>query len=141
MASVELDGHSWPFRLEDSATDRHVSMTIPVTRADSTVRVHVKNDFAIGLENALPALGSASEGLRVLAESWNSSRTQLTLSVSGCAGKTYGLEVWNPSQISSVKGGTLSVVRPEQASLTVEFPARSGDSYVRQDVVLSFAAK
>jgi hypothetical protein len=114
---------------------------IPVSQATSTVRIRLKNDFGVSVANVLPSLGSASEGLRVLSESWNASHTQLTLSVSGLAGKTYELLVWNPSQVVSVKGGKLGEVRPDQANLAIEIPAGSAESYVQQDVVVSFAGR
>ena len=102
------------------------------------MRIRLKNDFGISLSNALPALGSASQGLRVLSETWNSARTQLTLSLSGLAGKTYDLSIWNPSQVASVKGGKLAAGQ-DLAKLVVEFPSADAESYVHQEVVLNFA--
>ena len=140
VISVELNGHGIPFHADANAADQHVSMRIPVTQDTSAIRIRLKNDFGVGLSNALPALGSPSEGLRVLSETWNSSHTQLTLSLSGLPGKTYDLSIWNAAQIASVKGGKLDEVRQDQAMLAIEFPMRSLDSYVHQDVVLNFAA-
>jgi hypothetical protein len=139
VVSVELNGRSLPFHLEPHATDQHISMRVPVTQTNSTVRVRLKNDFGINLENVLPALGSASEGLRVLAETWNPSRTQLTLSLSGLTGKAYEMSVWNSSQVTSVKGGKLEAAGPDQGKLVVEFPSATTESYVHQDLVLNFA--
>jgi glycogen debranching enzyme len=138
VTSVELNGHSLPFHVTDNASDRHVAMKFPVTQETSTVRIRLKNDFGVGLTNTLPALGSAGEGLRVLSETWNSTHTQLTLSLSGLAGKTYELSIWNPAQISSVKGGKLGEVREDQAILTVDFPPQNPASYAHQDVILNF---
>jgi len=138
VVSVEVNGHSLPFHAEPHAADQHISMRVPVSQTTSTVRVRLKNDFGINLENVLPALGSASEGLRALSETWNASHTQLTLSLSGLTGKTYQLSVWNPSQVASVKGGKLEAAGPDQAKLIVEFPSANAESYVHQDVVLNF---
>ena len=138
VVSVEWNGHSLPFHADANATDQHVTMRVPVSPTTSTVRIRLKNDFGVSVANVLPALGSASQGLRVLSETWNSNRSQLTLSMSGRAGKTYELAVWNPSQVTSVKGGKLGEVRQDQASLAIEFPPGS-ESYMHQDVVLSFA--
>ena len=139
VAGVELNGHTIPFRAEASATDQHVSIRIPVAQSTNTVRIRLKNDFGVSLTNVLPALGAASEGLRVLSQTWNASHTQLTLSLSGRSGKAYELSVWNPSQIATVKGGKLGEVHQDQASLSVEFSARDPNEYVHQDVVLNFA--
>jgi glycogen debranching enzyme len=140
VTSVELNGHSLPFHVTDNPSDRHVAMRIALTQATSTVHLRLKNDFGISLSSVLPVHGSASEGLRVLSETWNSSHTQLTLSLSGLPGKTYALSVWNPAQIASVKGGKLGEVREDQAILAIEFPPQSPDSYIHQDLVLNFAA-
>jgi hypothetical protein len=139
VASVELNGHAIQYQVEPSATDQHVAMRIPVTQAASTVRIRLKNDFGVSVANVLPALGVASEGLRVLSQTWNASRTQLTLSLSGLSGKSYDLSVWNPSQIASVKGGRVGEVHQDQATLNVEFPPHDPASYVHQEVVLNFA--
>ena len=138
VASVELNGHSLPFHAETNATDQHVSMRIPINQAATTVRIHLKNDFGVSAPNVLPALGSPSQGLRVISESWNANRTQMTLSLSGLAGRRYELLVWNPSQVTSVHGGKLESVRENDGVLAVEFSGNS-DSYVQQDVILDFA--
>ena len=138
-ASVELNGRSLPFRVAASASDQHVAIRFPLTQTTNTVRIRLKNDFGVSLSNALPALGSASEGLRVLSETWNPARTQLTLSLSGLAGKTYELSIWNPSQVASVKGAKLGAAGQDLAKLVVEFPSADAESYVHQDIVLNFA--
>jgi glycogen debranching enzyme len=140
VTAVELDGRSLPYHVEASRSDQHVTVRYAAPEGTSTVRMHLKNDFGLGYSNMLPALGAASEGLRILSESWNAARTQLTLALSGVAGKSYELSVWNPSQIASVEGGKMKGVSPEQAKVTVEFPAADSASYVHRDLVIKFAA-
>jgi hypothetical protein len=139
VASVELNGRSLPFHAVASASDQHVAIRFPLTQTTSTVRIRLKNDFGVSVSNVLPLLGSASEGLRVISETWNSSRTQLKLSLSGLTGKKYELFVWNPAQVASVKGAKLGSVAQDLAKLEVEFPSADAESYVHQDVVLNFA--
>jgi len=139
VASVEMNGHSLPFHVAATAGDQHVAIRFPLTQATSTVRIRLKNDFGVSLSNVLPALGSASQGLRVLSGTWNSTRTQLSLSLSGLAGKTYELSISNPSQVASVKGAKLGAVGQDLAKLVVDFPSADTESYVHQDVVLNFA--
>ena len=139
VAAVEVNGHGAPFRVTSSASDQHVTMRIPLTQANSTIRIRLKNDFGVSVANVLPPLGSASQGLRVLSETWNSARTQMTLSLSGLAGRSYELSVWNPSQVAAVSGGKLEDVRADQATLVVEFPTGNPESYVHRDVGLTFA--
>lgn len=139
VTSVELNGRSLPFHVSATASDQHVTVRFPVAEGTSAVHMHLKNDFDLGFSSMLPPLGSSSQGLRVLSESWNSARTQFSLTLSGLAGKSYDLSVWNPSQIASVRGGKLKDVNQGQADLTVEFPPANARSYVRQELVVNFA--
>jgi len=86
----------------------------------------VKNDFGLALNNDLPPLGSASRGLRVISESWNSSRTQLIVELSGRAGSRYELSVWNSTQISSIDGATLT----KAGKIAIQMPQGANDEYV-----------
>jgi hypothetical protein len=138
VTSVDLNGHALPFHLSTTASDQHVTMRVPVAEGTSTIRIHLKNDFGLGFSGTLPSLGSASQGLRVLSESWNPAHAELSLIISGVAGKRYDWMVWNPSQIASVRGGELNKVSQDQADLTVEFPSANEGSYVRQELVISF---
>ncbi|HYU45711.1 MAG TPA: hypothetical protein VEK84_05990 [Terriglobales bacterium] len=139
VTSVDLNGHALPFRVHATASDQHVTVRFPVAGGTNTVRIHLKNDFGLGFSSILPPLGSSSQGLRVLSESWNSTHTQLSLVLSGLGGKRYDLSVWNPSQVTFVRGGKLKDGSQDQADLTVEFPSANAGSYVRQDLVINFA--
>ena len=110
-------------------------MRFPVNAGPNTLVIRIKNDFGLSLSNELPPLGSASRGLRVLSESWNASKTELTLEVSGRAGSGYQLDVWNPNQIASVEGAVLTKL----GKLEVQMPPGASDSYLRQNLVLHFA--
>ena len=76
-----------------------------------------------------------SRGLRVISESWNAAKDQLTLSVSGRAGDHYELEVWNPTQVLRVEGATLG----NSAKLQIQMPQGTPESYTAQTVTLHFA--
>ena len=138
VTSVDLNGHALPFHVSDTASDQHVTMHVPVAEGTSTIRIRLKNDFGVGFSNVLPPLGSSSQEMHILSESWNSTHSQVTLALSGLTGKRYDLSVWNPSQIATVRGGTLHDASHDQAMLTVEFPAALEGSYVRRDLVISF---
>ena len=140
VTSVDLNGRALPFHVSATGNDQHVAVRLPLGEGTSTIRIHLKNDFGLGFSNALPPLGSSSLGMRVLTETWNSSHTELSLLLSGLAGKRYDLSVWNPSQIASLRGGTLNDVSRDHARLTVEFPSANAASYVRQQLVINFAS-
>jgi len=120
--------------LEQNIDDQHVVLRFALTGSSGTVAVHLKNDFGLSLANEMPALGSASKSLRVIDESWNESRDQLTLELSGLTGKPYELEVWNPAQIASVKGGELT----KTGKLRIQMSQGPDGARVPQKVLIQF---
>jgi len=140
VASVELNGRSLPFYVTANAADQHVSMQFPLTQETSTVRIRLKNDFGVSLSDVLPPLGSKSQGLRVLNETWNSNHTQVTLELSGVPGHMYQLSLLGSSQITSIHGARfLRDAGGDQGTLEVNFLSGNSESYVHQNVVLDFA--
>jgi len=133
VVSVQMNGRPLQFKMQPSSSDQHLYARFPVRNGPNDLVIRVKNDFGLSLTNELPALGSASGGLRVVSETWNASRTELTLDLSGLAGTRYELGVWNPSQISSVDGAVLTKL----GTLEVQMP-QGGDSYLPQKVVIHF---
>jgi glycogen debranching enzyme len=134
VVSVQMNGRPLPFKMQPNSNDQHLYVRFPVSGDTNNLVVRLKNDFGLALSNELPPLGSASRGLRVVSESWNVSRTELTLAVSGLAGSRYQLDVWNPGQISSVDGATLTKL----GKLEVQMPQAETDSYMQQKVVIHF---
>jgi glycogen debranching enzyme len=134
VVSAALNGRPLPFKVQQNGNDQHVLVRFPVREGPNTLIIRVKNDFGLALANDLPPLGSASHGLRVVAELWNSARNQLTLDVSGNSGRAYELAVWNPAQISSTEGAILT----KQDKLQIQFPGETSEAYVHQKVVIHF---
>jgi hypothetical protein len=135
VIGVQMNGRPLPFKMLPNRNDQHLSVRFGVNGGPNHLVIRVKNDFGLALANDLPALGSASRGLRVLSESWNASKTALTLDVSGRAGSRYELAVWNPNQIASVEGAILSKL----GKLEIQMPQGSADSYVGQKLVILFS--
>jgi GH15 family glucan-1,4-alpha-glucosidase len=133
VLSVEMNGRPLPFKVRPNRNDQHLSVRFPVDGGSNVLVVHVKNDFGLSLSNELPPLGSASRGLRVLSESWNQARTEVTLETSGRGGSHYEMNVWNPAQIASAEGAVLT----KAGELEITMPAGQ-DSYVSQKVVIHF---
>ena len=71
------------------------------------MRLRIRDDFGLSISPVLPPLGSASQGLRVLSESWTPARDALTLEVSGAPGRQYEIGMWNAAQVASVEGAEL----------------------------------
>ena len=134
VIGVEMNGRPLPFKLEPNGNDQHLSVRFPVNGGPNNLVIRLKNDFGLALSNELPALGSASRGLRVLSESWNASKTELKLEVSGREGSRYELNVWNPGQVSSVEGAVLTKL----GKLEIQMPQGAADSYLQQKVAIHF---
>ena len=134
VVSVQMNGRSLPFKMVPNRNDQHLSIRFPLREEKNELVIRVKNDFGLAFSIKLPHLGSASRGLRIVDESWNSPKTELTLQVSGLAGTSYALDVWNPSQIVSAQGAVLS----KAGKLEIHMPQAAAESYVQQKVVLRF---
>jgi glycogen debranching enzyme len=132
IVGAEINGHTLRFTSENNPDDQHVTVHFPLSEGRSTVVIRVKNDFGVAFRNELPPLGSASRALRITDESWNAARDQLTLTLSGIAGREYELAVWNPEEIASVSGGTLE----KSGKLQVQIPTGLEGTYVAQKVII-----
>jgi len=135
VVGVTLNGKAIAFRTEPNANDQHLIVAADLGEGSNTLKVRLRNDFAVGVANSLPALGSTSRMLRVLSQTWNGARDTLTLETEGLPGKTYTLSVWGREQIKSVDNGRL--VPGDRLEETFS-PASSAEP-VKQTVVLHFA--
>jgi glycogen debranching enzyme len=133
VISIEMNGRPLPFKIQINSEDQHVSMRFPVYGGPNTVVIKLKNNFGLSITNDLPPLGSTSRGLRVISESWNSTRTQLTLTVSGLPGGQYEIATWNPSQITSVEGGILGPL-----GIGIQIPKGPDQEYIYHKVIIYF---
>jgi len=134
VVNVELNGRSVPFKATPNHNDQHITVKFPVYGGPNNLVIRLRNEFGLVVSNDLPPLGSASRGLRILSESWNGAKTQLTLEVSARSGFRYQLGVWNPGQISSIEGGNLS----KSGILEIRMPDSDAESYVSQKLVIHF---
>lgn len=134
VRSVEMNGRPVPFKLLPNQNDQHLYIRFPIYGGPNSIVVRVRNDFGLTLAGQLPPLGSTSRELRVISETWNASKSSLTLEVSGLAGREYELGILNPAQISSVDGATLS----KQPTLEIQMPQGAVDSYVPHQVTIHF---
>ncbi len=131
-----LDGRPIANHLENHEVDQHAQILFPVEHAKTALQIRTRNDFGYSVDSQLPALGSASHGLRIVSESWDAPRNSLTLDVAGVPGNQYDLELWNATQLISVDGGTLAGT--DKRKLTLSFAPASSGSYVHRQVTLHF---
>jgi glycogen debranching enzyme len=140
ITGAEIDGRRVPFQIHKSDVDQHVTVQFPVHRGANTLRIGLKNDFGLSISSELPPLGSSSQGLRVMSESWTPAHDSLTLDLSGAQGKPYQVGVWNPAQIVSVEGAELVKTDAENAQLKVQIPASTAEPYVRERITIRFTS-
>jgi hypothetical protein len=127
-----------PFHLENHDNDQHVNVDADLTAGTNTLKIRLRDDFAVTNAEHLPALGSTSQGLRVVSENWSASRDTLTLALEGIAGRTYALSVWGKEQIKSVEGARIE----DEGSLVVSFaPGTSTEEFQKQAVTIHFASQ
>jgi hypothetical protein len=138
IAGAEIDGRRVPFEMQENDTDQHVTVEFPVKTGTSTLRIRLRDDFGLSVSPELPPLGSASQGLRVMAESWTPRRDSLSLDVSGARGRQYEIGVWNPSQVTAVEGAELVRAGAETAQIKVRIPSDASEPYARERITIHF---
>lgn len=104
VLGVTLNGQHVAFRLEPHDGDQHVIVETSLASGANTLKILLRNDFAVTNTARLPVLGSTSQGLRIVSETWSATRDALTLQTEGLAGHTYTLAVWGKEQIKSIAG-------------------------------------
>jgi glycogen debranching enzyme len=141
MVRVRLNGHPLPSHVEANSWDQHVSVSVPLVGKQNTLEIQMKDNFELSEASSPPALGATSHGLRVLSESWSSSRDALTLVLSGTAAETYEFTAWNPEQIVSIEGAQLEKKAGPQAKVRVQLPETTPGLDPRATVVFHFASR
>jgi glycogen debranching enzyme len=133
VLAAEIDGHRAPLQVQRSDVDQHPHLRASLMKGKNTIRIRVNNDFGISYANELPALGSSSQGVRVISESWTASRDALNVDFVGRRGARYELAIWNPTQIASVDGAELW-----NDKLIVTIPSKGSDDYSRATIAVHF---
>lgn len=129
--SAELNGRRVPFQVEPNGSDQHIDVHIPLAKGKNTLRLRLRDDFGVAYSNFLPPLGSTSRAVRILSESWSSSRESLTMELAGIAAATYELSLWNPGQVASAEGAQF-----KNGKLQITLPAQGPEPFVRQKVTI-----
>ena len=140
VVGVTLNGKPVPMEpptVELHDADQHLSISANLLAATNTLKIRLRNDFAVSVANRLPALGNTSQGLHILSQSWNTALDTLTLATEGLPGQTYTLSVWGKEQIKSVDGARLVL----GDRLEEKFGNASSAEPVKQTVVLHFLSR
>jgi len=141
VLEARINGHATPFHVQASSADQHVTVRFPVSAESTTLVIRLKNDFGLSQSFPLPPLGSASRGLRVLAESWTPSRDALALEVAGLGGTDYELSAWNPGQVVSLDGAEMVKSNQTEATVRIHIPTNASEPYPRTKIIFHFSGK
>jgi len=140
VLGAELNGKPVPFHVAANEEDQHAMVRFEARGKSNTLKIRVRKDFNVGYDSRLPRLGSRSEGLRVLSQTWTPQRDTLTLELAGSAGAEYRLAV-DPGQLTSVDGAGAVHSESGVQAVRVRFPAGEPDAYVKTRVVFHFSGK
>ncbi len=138
VLGAEMNGRKVPFQVNKSDVDQHATVQFPVGGGASTLRLRTRDDFGLSISPALPPLGSASQGLRVLSESWTPARDSLTLEVAGVQGRQYEIGMWNAAQVALVEGAEQVKVDADTAKLRFTIPASTSEPNPHEKIVIHF---
>ena len=141
VSETEINGHLVNNRVIKSADDQHVVVRYTVPHGQSRLALMVRNDFGLGWNSTLPALGGTSHGLRVLNETWSPTHDHLDLEIAGTAGSIYEIGAWSTGLLSRVDGADLQKTGPNTATLRVRMNGDPAETYVRQKITLHFSGK
>jgi hypothetical protein len=134
VVRAELNGKTIEFHAKPNTIDQHVEVHFPACGASNKLVMRLRNDFGLSFDSQLPALGTVSEGMRMVSESWSEARDKLTLEAWGDSGQEYDLAVLNASQVRTVDGAELVA-----GKLHLRFPAGTPGVYSQQSITLHFA--
>jgi hypothetical protein len=140
VLGAELNGKPVPFHVVANEVDQHAAVRFEARSKSNTLKIRVRKEFNVSYDSGLPPLGSRSEGLRVLSQTWTPRRDTLTLELAGSAGAEYELQV-DPGQLAGVDGA--GPVHSESAvqAVRVRFPAGEPGTYAKTKVVFHFSEK
>jgi len=138
IMEVFVNGKPAQFSLNGNRQDQHVVLRLVLTQDITAVSVRFRDDFRVGVSTSTPELGSFSEGIRLIRESWSANHDDYMLEVAGVAGKDYVLPISSSQDILSVEGGEI-VNHLGQPGLSVRIPAGVEAAYVHSKITIHFA--
>jgi len=133
---VLLNGHPIAFHVDANSDDQHVTVRFPTRNVTDTVTIQVTGDFGVTPSTTLPLPGSPSLGARITSEQWSAQRDSLTLHVAGPSSASGELRAWNPREIASIDGATLSPTESDHAEIHYQLPQAEPNVDAHLDIVI-----
>jgi len=141
VLGAELNGRPVAFDVERHGTDQHVLVHFGVNGGQNTLRIRLRNDFEVSYTSEMPELGSTSDGLRILSETWTDPHNLAFLKLEGKVGRTYELSVWGGNQLTAAEGAELVKMADGSVKLRVSFVEGSSKAPQMKRVTLDFRSK
>src|SRR5271163_215621 len=135
VGRVDVNGRPTTYDQQILAEHHHLRIKVALKDGKNVVRIPVANDFGVAYTFRLPELGSESSDLRILSEEMGDVASPMDLELSGRAGTTYEMAVWNPGLIESVEGAELVKDASGGAKLRIYFAGTAGEGYVHQRIL------
>lgn len=140
VLGAEMNGKPVPFHVAANDEDQHAMVRVDASGKSNTLKIRLRKDFNVSHDSSLPRLGSRSEGLRLLSQTWTARRDAVTLELAGAAGAEYELAV-DPGQLASVEGAGPLVSESGVQAVRVRFAAGEPGTYMKTRVVFHFSGK
>lgn len=136
-----------PFHVTATDADQHVEIQTKGS-SKAVITILLRDNIGIAYDSTLPALGSTSQGLRILSQSWSVAHDTLTLDVTGKTGCDYELGVFDNGKslmqgqaaLASVEGGDRVVSKQGEEKIKIAFPPENSDDYAHRKIVLHFSS-
>jgi hypothetical protein len=139
-----------PFHVTATDDDQHVEIQTKGS-SKAVITILLRDNIGVAYDSTLPPLGSTSQGLRILSQTWSASRDSLSLDVAGKGGCDYELGIFDngkslmPGQsvLASVEGGervtSSQIDKKDEEKIKISFPAENSGEYAHRKIVLHFA--
>ena len=153
-SSITSGRRAIPFHVTATDDDQHVEIQTKGS-SKAVITILLRDNIGVAYDSALPPLGSASQGLRIVSQAWSASRDTLTLDVAGKAGCDYELGIFDngtsliagQSALNSIEGGSLVTSKKNKETgketgeekIKIEFPAENSGDYAHRKIVLHFS--
>ena len=140
-----------PFHVTATDDDQHVEIQTKGS-SKAVITILLRDNIGVAYDSTLPPLGSTSQGLRILWQTWSAARDSLSLDVAGKGGCDYELGVFDngkslmpgQSALASVEGGdrvtSSQIDKKDEEKIKISFPAENSGEYAHRKIVLHFAS-
>jgi len=135
-----------PFHVTANDDDQHVEIQTKGS-SKAVITILLRDNIGVAYDAMLPPLGSLSEGLRIVSQTWSAARDTLTLDVAGRGGREYEIGVFDngkslmsgQSVLASVEGGDRVATKLGEEKIKIAFPAENYGEYAHRKIVLHFS--